>query len=287
MEKEVSERSTKKELWEAYQTVLQAKDLAVSNVVNIDVDDLNTTLSNVKKSSHDKRAALSVETTLRVFEDVQKIVVDMAKRFQGDFEVLEKRMREDEEELNMAITRKREEWKREQEEYLYRIKLERRKDEDEYTRRVQERERQMTEKYATKEKELTEREDEVKIREQEMKQLQSEVALFPGKLEKAIREAEQKTRSEGERDAKTAAALIAKDIEREQEVAKLKVQNLEDVIKLRSAHIMAIEKQLAQANEQIQKLAVTVVESGSNAFSKRNFQEQERQESKQTSNPIS
>ncbi|TSC62867.1 MAG: hypothetical protein G01um101448_522 [Parcubacteria group bacterium Gr01-1014_48] len=204
----------------------------------------------------------------------------MTTRFHDEYAGLHRETEQEKEKLYVDIKHARGEWKHEQEEYTYKTHIERRKEEDEYALKVRDKERQFIEKYTAKEKEFSEREQKLKIQEEEMRELQVRVQAFPKELEKAVRDAEERVRKEMEQRAKVATDLSAKDTQREHEVAELKIHNLEDIVKLRSTNIIALEKQLAQANEQIQKLAVTVVESGSNIVSKRNFQDQEKQEPK-------
>ena len=273
MEKLLNERSTKKDLWEAYEKLVEMRNAPQKSATNEDGAGKEAR----EVISAEKRADISCEKVVEILDDVRRIAVDTTTRFHDEYVVLHREMEHEKEKLYSEIKHARNEWKREQEEYAYKMHSERRKEEDEYALKVRDKERQFSEKFSIKEKELSEREQNVKAKEEELRQFQVRAEAFPKELEKTVHGAEGKVREEMEQKAKIEASLVAKDTEREREVGKLKVQNLEDSIKLRSVQITNLERQLAQANEQIQKLAVTVVESGSGMQYKKTSQEYEKQ----------
>ena len=63
--------------------------------------------------------------------------------------------------------------------------------------------------------------------------------------------------------------MLRKDAETEKRVSELRVQNLEESVARQQAQIAALEKQLADAKQQVQDIAVKAIEgaSGSKALS--------------------
>ncbi len=59
--------------------------------------------------------------------------------------------------------------------------------------------------------------------------------------------------------------VLKKDAETEKRLAELKVGTLEDAVARQQAQIAAIEKQLAEAKQQVQDIAVKAIEGASGA----------------------
>jgi hypothetical protein len=59
--------------------------------------------------------------------------------------------------------------------------------------------------------------------------------------------------------------VLKKDAESEKRLAELRVKTLEDALAHNAAHIAALEKQLADAKQQVQDIAVKAIEGASGA----------------------
>jgi len=265
---QVNEKNTKKEIFDAYRELLQkvenSHQPSLTNEAEGDVAGVNI-------AQKKKAASSDIVDTLG---HLQTIVAEALAAFSRQAAEFRKRVKEEEETFSRDLQAKRDSWRREEEEYQYAIKMKRRQEEDDYALKSREKERQFNESIASKKQELEEREKQVKAQEEELKTFKKQVELFPAELKKAIDETETRVRSSVEREAKVVTDLASKDMQREQELSRLTIQGLEDTIKRQTVQINNLERQLSQAIERAQKLAVTVIEGGG----RKHYDEEKKEE---------
>ncbi len=168
----------------------------------------------------------------------------------------------DRKELEETLKKQRQ---REIEEYEYKKALERKKAQDKYDEEVRLQEKQNREKQETLDKSWKQREAALKEQEQELIRLRTEAADFPARLEKeAEQAATEAARAAGLRFEQQ-IVLMKKDAEAEKRLAELRIQALEENLARQSAHTAALEKQLAEAKQQVQEIAVKAIEGASGA----------------------
>ncbi|TSC71513.1 MAG: hypothetical protein G01um101448_1151 [Parcubacteria group bacterium Gr01-1014_48] len=269
---QINEKNTKKEIFDAYRELLQKVESGHQPSLTIEVGGDSTGARAVEK----KKATSS--ETVDTLGNLQIIVADALAAFSRQAVEFHKRVKEEEETFSRDVHTKRDSWRREEEEYQYMTKMKRRQEEDDYALKSREKERQFNESIALKKQEIEEREKNIKAQEEELRTFRKQVELFPAELKKTIDETEMRIRSIVEREAKVATDLTSKDMQREQELAKLTIQGLEDTIKRQTVQIINLERQLSQAIERAQKLAVTVVEG-----SGRTYYDEEKKEEKVSS----
>lgn len=269
--KEITPKSTKKELWDAYQELLQkietdtktAKQKSLSLPPELDKEYSEKQHLGKKGDWLDINQLKAVSApVVHSLDELRQSVMEIISSFSKKVEQLKKQAEEEEEQLNKEIERKREEWRREEERYNYELNLKRRIEENEYKLKAAERERQFNEKLAAKEKELTQREEYISSVEDELKELRNKVANFPKEIEKAVREAVEENSKHMEQEIRIKSELSQKDAQREAQLAKFKINSLEETIKRQQSQISLLENKLNQAYSQIQQLAVTALESG-------------------------
>ena len=154
---------------------------------------------------------------------------------------------------------------REIEDYEYKKNLERKKAQDKYDEEVRQIEKKDTEKQEALEKSWKQRESVLKEREEELSRLQKESAEFPGRLQTETAAAAARARSETEVRLEQQALVLRKDAEAEQRLGELRVKTLDEVVTRQQAQIAALEKQLADAKQQVQDIAVKAIEGASGA----------------------
>ncbi|MBI4067788.1 hypothetical protein HY413_00030 [Candidatus Kaiserbacteria bacterium] len=166
----------------------------------------------------------------------------------------------EQERLEKEVGEKKEQWRREQEQYTYEQNLIRTREREEFERRKQFDLEEWNRSRKAREEDLNIREAATLENEAHLKDLERQVAAFTTTLEKtktdAIKETDAKVRAE----AKVIAELKQKDVEREAAIAKIKHDSLEAELARARAYAGQIEKQLEMAVDKAQKLAVTVVE---------------------------
>jgi len=78
-------------------------------------------------------------------------------------------------------------------------------------------------------------------------------------------EEEAKARKDAEARLEHETILIKKDAEGDKRLSELRVKTLEDALARNAAHIATLEKQLAEAKQQVQDIAVKAIEGASGA----------------------
>lgn len=178
----------------------------------------------------------------------------------------DKKAREEEDNLKSDADKKQKQNERENEEYVHNLKMARKKEEYEYELKQLSKDRDFADKMALREKELKLREENITVRENELKTLKSKTEFFPIELEKAVKESAKKAKDEAENQAKIQKDMAEKDFAGERELAKFKIASLEDAVKKQTSQIQALESQLAVANQKTQQLAVKIIETGGRQY---------------------
>jgi hypothetical protein len=154
---------------------------------------------------------------------------------------------------------------REIEDYEYRKNLERKKAQDKHEEEVRLRDKKNQEQQEALEKGWQQREATLKEREEELARLRAEVAEFPARLQREVEASAQQARKDAEARLDQQMVLIRKDAETEKRLAELRAKTLEEVQARNAARIAALEKQLEEAKQQVQDIAVKAIEGASGA----------------------
>jgi uncharacterized coiled-coil protein SlyX len=154
---------------------------------------------------------------------------------------------------------------REIEDYEYKKALERKKAQDKYDEDVRLLEKKNAEKQETLEKGWKQREAALKEQEEELARLKKEAEGFPARLQKEAAAAAEQARKETEARLEQHALGLRKDAESEKRLAELRIKTLEEAAARQQAQIAALEKQLAEAKQQVQDIAVKAIEGASGA----------------------
>jgi hypothetical protein len=154
---------------------------------------------------------------------------------------------------------------REIDDYEYKKALERKKAQDKYDEDVRLTEKKNQEKQEALEKGWAQREATLKEREEELKTLRKESQEFPARLQKEAQATAEQARRETEAKFQQQMLVLQKDSETEKRVAALQVKSLEETVARQQSQIAAIEKQLADAKQQVQDIAVKAIEGASGA----------------------
>jgi len=154
---------------------------------------------------------------------------------------------------------------REIEDYEYRKNLERKKAQDKYEEDVRARDKKNREHQEALEKAWQTREAALKEREEELARLRKEVEAFPARLQKEIEASTLLARKEVEARLEHQMVLTRKDAAAEKSLADLRAKTLEEALTHNATHIAALERQLAEAKQQVQDIAVKAIEGASGA----------------------
>jgi hypothetical protein len=186
-------------------------------------------------------------------------------------EIAMQRAEWEEEAANSARDRKEQEEflkkqrQREIDDYEYKKTLERKKAQDKYEEEIRLRDKKNQEQQESLENSWRVREAALKEREDEFSRLQTEVGGFPGRLQKEIEVAALRGHKESEARLEQRILILEKDAATEKRVAELRIASLEEALSQKAAHIATLEKQLADAKQQVQDIAVKAIEGASGA----------------------
>ena len=183
-----------------------------------------------------------------------------AQRASWDEEL--KRTERDRKEQDENLRKQRQ---REIDEYEYKKALERKKAQDKYEEEVKLLEKQNREKQEALEKSWQQRDAALKAQEEESARLRAESEGFPAKLDKACAQAATEATRATTQKFEQQFLLLKKESEAEKRLAELQIKTLEDTLARQSAQMAALQKQLDEAKQQVQEIAVKAIEGASGA----------------------
>jgi colicin import membrane protein len=154
---------------------------------------------------------------------------------------------------------------RENDDFEYKKVLERKKAQDKYDEEVRVTEKKNQERQEALEKSWQQREAALKEREDELKQLRKDAEAFPTRLQKEAQTAADQARTETAAKFEQQLMVMKKDAETERRLAELQIKTLEEAAARQAGQIAALEKQLSDAKQQVQDIAVKAIEGASGA----------------------
>jgi hypothetical protein len=154
---------------------------------------------------------------------------------------------------------------REGDDFEYKKTQERKKAQDKYDEEIRLQEKKNQEKQEKLEKDWHLREAALKEREEELARLRKESEAFPKRLEVEANAAAERARRDLEARMQQETLVMKKDAEAEKRLGELRVKTLEEAVAHQQAQIAALEKQLADAKQQVQDIAVKAIEGASGA----------------------
>lgn len=157
---------------------------------------------------------------------------------------------------------------REAEEFEYKKGLERKKAQDKYEEEQRLVEKKNQEKQESLEKSWQQREAALKGQEEELQRLRKESEQFPARLKKETDAAAAQAAKETAQQMEQQMVLLKKDAEAEVRLADLRIRTLEESMARQAAQLVEAQKQLTEAKQQVQEIAVKAIEgaSGSRAL---------------------
>ena len=224
-------------------------------------------LTEESKKLHTIRKAAEIES--KKLQEIYNIelAADTLKILITDYETKQKELSEQKNtqtlELEEAITSRRKEWTREQEEYRYNLKLEREREEEAYASEHARKKYEWEEKVSKKDVELSDREALISNQEQEIMEMRTRIERFPKKIESIINETKHKKEKQLKLEFSHERALLEQKWLAEKGIFEVNINNLEQTINNQKAETISLKQAVAEANQKAQNLAVTVVEGAS------------------------
>jgi uncharacterized coiled-coil protein SlyX len=191
----------------------------------------------------------------------QELETEIATR-RAEWEAEAARTDRDRKEQEEAFRKQRQ---REGEDFEYKKIQERKKAQDKYDEELRLQEKKNQEKQETLEKSWQLREATLKEREEELARLRKESEAFPKRLEAEAKAAAERAGREAEARLQQETLVMKMAAEAEKRFGELRVKTLEETAAHQQAQIAALEKQLADAKQQVQDIAVKAIEGASGA----------------------
>lgn len=154
---------------------------------------------------------------------------------------------------------------REIEDYEYKKALERKKAQDKYEEEVHATAKKNSERQEEMEKGWQQRETVLKEREEELAKLRKEMEGLPGRIQSETEAASARAKREAEASFAEQLLILTKDTETARLLAEMRVKSLQETLAGQTGQIAALERQLAEAKQQVQDIAVKAIEGASGA----------------------
>jgi hypothetical protein len=199
-----------------------------------------------------------VQDYAREKQRLESEIAAQREAWDGESARVERERKEQEESL-------RKQRQREIEDYEYKKTLERKKAQDKYDEEVRLAEKKNEEKQETLEKSWKQREAALKEQEEELARLRKESADFPARLQQEAAATAEQARRDAEARLEQQMLVLRKDAETDKRLSELRVKTLEELVARQQAQAAALEKQLAEAKQQVQDIAVKAIEGASGA----------------------
>ena len=126
-------------------------------------------------------------------------------------------------------------------------------------------EKRNREKQEALEKSWQEREGAIKEREEEFLRLQQAVGGFPSRLQAETERARSEATHQTEQRFEQQVLLMTKEREADRRLSELQIRTLEESVTRQTGQMGALQKQLDEAKQQVQDIAVKAIEGASGA----------------------
>jgi len=267
-EKNVSEKSTKLELWTAYNEAValisdEKMDLKSDGSVNDVIKNLSETKININSQFDQLTKSLlgDLGELYKTSEQIRQNKEDMVKHFENQKKELQHQMEEvknrwlDEEKkfenefkqkkIDLEIKHQRDE-----EEYKYNFSIARKKEHDEY----------LVDKIA-RENAIAEQETKITDRKKEIAEMEKQISEMPTLIERKVKEAEENLTKDLAGKYQTQIKELSINKEHSAKIAEIKIANLEATIKNQIEEISGLKLELSKVNSMIKEMAVSAIEA--------------------------
>lgn len=283
----VSERSTKGEILEAYQDLLdKATDITDTDAGKQDqaildsaaketVENVTNDLSKLRISANQTISSLTEKLTSEAerFSTLQKAIaiakneleeIDQIKVRAGMLKRMIELQKTETEKFEKDIAEKRAVWEEEQKAYEEQLKKQRKREEEEYdyqkTLRARRERDAFEEEKRVWEQELQENKKQRADQIAELEELRKKATSFPLEIERAVKNAVSSTLVQEKKEAQIRANFSKQESDARQQISALKISSLEQTVKAQSAEIEELKRQFEKATQQVKDIAVKVIE---------------------------
>jgi len=257
------------------QTV-EAKQQELQEIYEIEKSALS--LAALIEAQHQKRQQTEAELAARE-EELTREIETLRAEWEKERQAHEVEIKERD-----AEEQKRRE--REKEEYRYAFQREQQLAREQFEDEKARLEREVAYRREQMEKELADREKAVVEKETELSELRKQVSAFPKELQSAVNQAVKEAVQRVESEAKNREELLKKEFDGERNVLNTRIEALEKTVAEQNEQIAKLSQQVEKAYSQVQDIATKAIESTSHSQPLTNLQqlmaEQARKQSPET-----
>ena len=207
-------------------------------------------------------AATALDQLVQEYASKKQALEEESSEGRAAWEAEDKARERAEKEYDENLKKQRQ---RETEEYEYKKALDRKKIQDKHDEEMRALEKKNREKQEALEKSWQEREGAVKEREEEYRKLQQEVTSFPSRLQAETERARKEATQQTEQRFEQQMLLMTKEREADRRLSDLQIQTLEANMTRQMAQSATLQKQIDEAKQQVQDIAVKAIEGASGA----------------------
>ncbi len=267
-EKKVNEKSTKLELWQAYNEVankISSDEMVVrsDDSVNDVIKNLSETKININSQFDQLTKSLlgDLGELYKTSEQIRQNKEDLIKHFENQKKELQFQMEEVKTSWTIEEKKLDDEFKqknidlatnnqRQEEEYNYNLNILRKKEHDGY----------LTEKIA-REKAIAAEEKVIADRKKEISEMEKQIADMPTLIEKKVKDSEEILAKNLTDKYQNQIKELSVDKEHNAKIAEIKIANLELTIKNQSVEISSLKSELSKVNAMMKEMAVSAIEA--------------------------
>lgn len=267
-DKKISEKSTKQELWNAYnEVVVQVSGEEIITNDDDSVNDMIKKLSETKININSEFDALTksllgdLGELYKTSEKIRQNKENIIKHFENQKSELQRTIDEvkvkwsnDEKQLEEEYKTKKVEIEtvhlRQEEEYQYNLELSRKKEFDTYKADK-----------SLREKTLRDQEEMLAMRKKEIAEMEKQIAEMPTLIENKIKTAEEALARELNSKYQTQIKELTIAKEHAQKIAEINGANSQTTIKTQSEEIGTLKIQLSKTNDMLKEMAVSAIEA--------------------------
>ncbi len=267
-DKKISEKSTKQELWSAYNELV-AQTGAEEIVIKEDssVNDVIKQLSETKININNQFDAL----TKSLMSDLA-LLYKTAEQIRQNKEAMIKQFEDQKDNLANTIAAVRTKWnqeeksleeeykakkdatetafRREEEEYKYNQLQVRKKEQDEYNEDKRLRQKAIADEEAT-----------LSIRKKEIAEMEKQIAEFPSLIEQKVKATEAFITQDLGNKYQSQIKDLSTAKDHAQKIADINISNLDKTIKSQAEEIMSLKAQLVKTNDLLKEMAISALDA--------------------------
>jgi colicin import membrane protein len=220
------------------------------------LQDLENVENSIRLKKEEMKQLHEIEVLATTLDDLEASIKEQRRAWEDEQATKQRDFKEMQSERNKQ-------WKREEEEYQYRISQEHLKQKDALTTLMGQQEKQNRDKQDQLEKTWAEREAELKKREQELAELREFKATNDERIKKEVNASVAIATNSLKKEYETKMVLAAKDAETDKRLAEQHITSLTQSLSKMQVQFDDLNAKLEQAQKDVKEISAKALESAS------------------------